>query len=59
MSSFDEMDAFEGASLTARAMAARGEPYLDDLNPEQREAVEALDGPVLMWRALVQGKPRP
>ena len=48
MSSFDEMDAFEGASLSARAMAARGAPYLDDLNPAQREAVEALDGPVLM-----------
>ena len=44
MSSFDEMDAFEGASLSARAMAARGAPYLDDLNPAQREAVEALDG---------------
>mgnify|MGYP001338598932 CR=1 FL=1 len=48
MSSFDDMDAFEGASLSARAMAARPAPYLDDLNPAQREAVERLDGPVLM-----------
>ena len=48
MSSFDEMDAFEGASLSARAMAARPQPYLDQLNPAQREAVETLEGPVLM-----------
>ena len=48
MSSFDESEAFEGASLAARAMAARPMPYLDELNPAQRDAVEALDGPVLM-----------